>query len=74
MGDFDLALAAVPNVVEVQRLFGDSDYLLRVVAADLASYQRLYEQTLARLPGVRGLTSTIVMKHVIEACPLPARP
>ena len=29
---------------------------------------------LTRLPGVRGLTSTIVMKQVIEARPLPARP
>lgn len=74
MDDFDVALASVPNVVEAQRLFGDPDYLLRVVAADLASYQRLYERTLARLPGVRGLTSTIVMKQVIEPRPLPARP
>jgi hypothetical protein len=40
----------------------------------LASYQRLYEQTLAKLPGVRGLTSTIVMKQVIEPRPLPANP
>ena len=33
----------VPNVVEAQRLFGSPDYLLRVVTADLASYQRLYQ-------------------------------
>src|SRR5687768_12796157 len=42
MADFDRALADVPNVVEAQRLFGSPDYLLRVVTADLASYQRLY--------------------------------
>ncbi|MFD9703887.1 Lrp/AsnC family transcriptional regulator [Lentzea sp. NPDC059081] len=71
MHDFDRALADVPNVVEAQRLFGSPDYLLRVVTADLTSYQRLYEETLAKLPGVRGLTSTIVMKHVIEPRPLP---
>jgi DNA-binding Lrp family transcriptional regulator len=74
MDDFDRALAGVQNVVEAQRLFGDPDYLLRVVTADLASYQRLYEEKLARLPGVRGLTSTIVMKQVIEARLLPAQP
>jgi DNA-binding Lrp family transcriptional regulator len=73
MDDFDQALAAVPNVVEAQRLFGEPDYLLRVVTADLASHQRLYEETLARLPGVQGLTSTIVMKQVVEGRPLPAR-
>lgn len=74
MDDFDRALVDVPNVVEAQRLFGSPDYLLRVVTADLGSYQRLYEQTLAKLPGVRGLTSTIVMKQVIESRPLPASP
>jgi DNA-binding Lrp family transcriptional regulator len=74
MDDFDHALADVPNVVEAQRLFGSPDYLLRVVTADLTSYQRLYEETLAKLPGVRGLTSTIVMKQVIEPRPLPAQP
>ncbi|MEU7475556.1 Lrp/AsnC family transcriptional regulator [Lentzea sp. NPDC042327] len=71
LDDFDDALAGVPNVVEAQRLFGSPDYLLRVVTADLADYQRLYEGTLARLPGVRGLTSTIVMKQVVEPRPLP---
>jgi DNA-binding Lrp family transcriptional regulator len=40
MDDFDQVLAAVPNVVEAQRLFGEPDYLLRVVTADLASYLR----------------------------------
>ncbi|MET8760262.1 Lrp/AsnC family transcriptional regulator [Lentzea sp. NPDC004782] len=74
MADFDRALAGVPNVVEAQRLFGSPDYLLRVVTPDLVSYQRLYEETLAKLPGVRGLTSTIVMKQVIEPRPLPAHP
>lgn len=73
MDDFDQALVEVPNIVEAQRLFGSPDYLLRVVTADLASYQRLYEDTLAKLPGVRGLTSTIVMKQVIEPRPLPTQ-
>lgn len=74
MDEFDRALVDVPNVVEAQRLFGSPDYLLRVVTADLTSYQRLYEETLAKLPGVRGLTSTIVMKQVIEPRPLPTSP
>jgi DNA-binding Lrp family transcriptional regulator len=74
MDDFDRALAAVPSVVEAQRLFGEPDYLLRVVTADLASYHRLYEEKLAHLPGVQGLTSTIVMKQVVEARPLPTPP
>lgn len=68
---FDEALTGIANVIEAQRLFGQPDYLLRVVTRDLADYQRLYEQVLARLPGVASLTSTIVMKHVVPARALP---
>lgn len=71
--EFDRALAAIPNVIEAQRLFGQPDYLLRVVTRDLTSYQQLYEDVLAHLPGVAVLTSTIVMKHVVPARALPTQ-
>jgi DNA-binding Lrp family transcriptional regulator len=71
---FDQAVAAIPQVVQAQRLFGDPDCLMRVVTADLASYQRLYEEHLTGLPGVRNLTSTIVMKQIVEDRPLPEQP
>ncbi|GGV00674.1 AsnC family transcriptional regulator [Streptomyces albospinus] len=71
---FDTAVAGIPNVVEAQRLFGSPDYLLRVATADLAAYQRLYEDKLAKLPSVQRLNSTMVMKQVVSARPLPAVP
>ncbi|MGN6781833.1 MAG: Lrp/AsnC family transcriptional regulator [Marmoricola sp.] len=71
--DFEGALVEVPQVVEAQRLFGEPDYLLRVVSADLGSYQELYESTLVNLPGVRGMTSTLVMKQAVGPRPLPER-
>jgi DNA-binding Lrp family transcriptional regulator len=69
---FEAAVAAVPNVVQAQRLFGDPDYLLRIVTADLAAYQRLEDDTLSALPGVQRLNSTLVMKQVVDGRPLPA--
>lgn len=71
--DFDTALAGIPEVVEAQRLFGEPDYLIRVVSADLPAYQHLYETVLVRLPGVRGLNSTIVMKQAVGPRPFPGR-
>ncbi|MET8571653.1 Lrp/AsnC family transcriptional regulator [Streptomyces sp. NPDC004783] len=71
--DFDAALADIPEIVEAQRLFGEPDYLIRVVTADLPSYQHLYETVLIHLPGVRSLNSTIVMKQAVRPRPLPAR-
>src|SRR4051794_8528031 len=69
---FEAAVAGIPNVVQAQRLFGDPDYLLRIVTADLAAYQRLEDDVLAALPGVQRLNSTLVMKRVVEERPLPA--
>lgn len=73
VGDFDQAIAAIPQVIEAQRLFGEPDYLLRVVTASLTAYQQLYDQTLVRLPGVQGLRSTILMKQVVPLRPLPTQ-
>jgi DNA-binding Lrp family transcriptional regulator len=69
---FEDAVARIPNVVQAQRLFGDPDYLLRVVTADLGAYQRLEDDELSTLPGVQRLNSTLVMKHVVDERPLPA--
>lgn len=58
--------------MQAQRIFGDPDYLLRIVTADLAAYQQLEDDTLAVLPGIQRLNSTLVMKHVVDHRPLPA--
>jgi DNA-binding Lrp family transcriptional regulator len=68
---FEAALVAVPQVRHAERLFGDPDYLLRVVATDLNDYATLRDQELATLPGVQRLTSTIVMKRIVDNRPLP---
>src|SRR4029453_19172585 len=69
---FEAAVAEIPNVVQALRLFGSPDYLLRIVTADLGAYQRLEDDVLATLPGVQRLTSTLVMKNVVQQRPLPA--
>ncbi|WP_150462613.1 Lrp/AsnC family transcriptional regulator [Nesterenkonia ebinurensis] len=68
---FEKALSAVPNVLQAQRLFGDPDYLVRVRTADLAAYAELEDNTLAALPGVQRLNSTLVMKHVVTDRAIP---
>jgi DNA-binding Lrp family transcriptional regulator len=69
---FEDALAGIPQVLQAQRLFGEPDYLLRVIASDLASFQQLYDLRLSALPGLRRLTSTIVMKTIVDLRPLPS--
>jgi DNA-binding Lrp family transcriptional regulator len=68
---FEDAVAGVPNVLRAHRLFGDPDYLLQVVARDVRAFQRLYDEQISALPGVQRLSSTLVMKNVVENRPLP---
>ena len=71
---FESSLADVPEVHHAERLFGDPDYLIRVATADLAAYQVLRDEKLATLPGVQRLSSTIVMKRIVDNRPYPASP
>ena len=71
---FESSLADVPEVHHAERLFGDPDYLIRVATADLAAYQVLRDEKLATLPGVQRLSSTIVMKRVVDNRAYPASP
>ena len=68
---FEAGFAALPEVVQAQRLFGDPDYLLRILTKDLAAYQVLEDDHLAALPGVQRITSTLVMKQVVDDRSVP---
>jgi DNA-binding Lrp family transcriptional regulator len=68
---FEAAMSELPQIRHAERLFGDPDYLLRVAARDLDSFAALRDQQLATLPGVHRLTSTIVMKRIVDNRPVP---
>lgn len=70
--EFERGLVEIPEVRHAERLFGDPDYLVRVATADIAAYQILRDRKLATLPGVRRLSSTIVMKRIVDERPLPS--
>jgi len=68
---FESALLDIPEIIRAQRLFGEPDYILHVVTRDLNAFQRLYDRSLSALPSVLRLTSTLVMKSIVQNRPLP---
>lgn len=68
---FEHAVVTIPHVLQAQRLFGDPDYLLRVITRDLPHFQDVYDSDLSTLPGVQRLSSTLVMKSLANDRPLP---
>ena len=71
--DFERAIEACPEVMEMYEMTGTSDYLLRVVAADIASYEAFLRGRLTHMPGVRSVESAMALKRVVYRTNLPLR-
>ncbi|HSD93521.1 MAG TPA: Lrp/AsnC family transcriptional regulator [Methyloceanibacter sp.] len=68
---FEQAVSKAASVVSCHLMSGEDDYLLTVMARDLADYERIHKEQLARLPGVARLKSSFVLRKVTEKA-LPA--
>jgi Lrp/AsnC family transcriptional regulator, leucine-responsive regulatory protein len=70
---FETAVRRIPEVMECYLMTGEHDYLLRVVVADLADFERIHSQHLTRLPSVVSVQSSFAMRTVTRATALPLR-
>lgn len=68
---FEAAVLARPEVMECYLMTGDADYLLRVVVADLAAYERFLMYHLTRIAGVASIKSSFALKQVKYRTALP---
>lgn len=70
---FERAIEACPEVMEMYEMSGATDFLLRVVAADIASYEAFLRGRLTHIPGVQSFKSALALKRVIYRTNLPLR-
>lgn len=68
---FESAVLTRPEVMECYLMTGDADYLLRVVCADLAAYERFLLDHLTQIPGVAAIRSSFALKQVKYSTALP---
>ena len=68
---FEAALVQVPEVMECYLMSGEYDYLLRVVVADAADYERIHHEQLTSLPGVARVRSSFALRAVTKRTELP---
>ncbi len=68
---FEDAVHQWPEVMECYLMTGDSDYLLRVVASDLATYERFLMDKLTKVPSVASINSSFALKQVTYKTALP---
>ncbi|MEL7303588.1 MAG: Lrp/AsnC family transcriptional regulator [Pseudomonadota bacterium] len=72
---FEAAVARIDEVLECHLLAGETDYLMKVVAADLADFERIHRDKLARLPHLARLRSNLMIREVrrFEGVPIRSR-
>lgn len=68
---FEEAILSRPEVMECYLMTGDADYLLRVVAKDLETYQQFLLDHLTQIPGVASIKSSFALKQVVFKTSLP---
>jgi DNA-binding Lrp family transcriptional regulator len=60
---FDAALKAAPEIVEAVKVSGPFDYVLRIVCADMESYNALSDKLLASGTAVAAIHSHVVLER-----------
>ncbi len=70
---FEQAVRDIPEVMECYLMSGEFDYLVRVVVADMADFERIHKTELTRLPGVARVNSSFAIRTVRRKTELPLR-
>lgn len=63
-------VAGIPEILEVYRMAGEVDYLLKVVVSDIAGYDRVYKR-LIKVAELVDVSSGFVMEVVRHTTALP---
>ncbi|MGE0259895.1 MAG: Lrp/AsnC family transcriptional regulator [Alphaproteobacteria bacterium] len=70
---FSHGIAAMPEVMEVYRMAGEVDYMLRVAVSDMAEYDLFYKKLIAIGP-MKNVTSRFAMECIKHTTAYPLHP
>ena len=60
---FSESVETMPEVMEVHRMAGEMDYMLRVAVADMAAYDAFYQRLTEMIP-LKNVTSHFAMERI----------
>jgi Lrp/AsnC family transcriptional regulator len=67
---FSRAVDGIPEIVELYRMSGQIDYLLKVVVPDIGAYDAVYKQLIGKLP-LFDVSSMFAMEEIKATHVLP---
>jgi len=68
--DFERAVTAIPEIQSVQHVLGMYDYRLRVVARDIADFERVLRRRIMTLPGIGDVEANVLLSEERRPGPL----
>ena len=68
---FEQHIDACLNVQECSVITGEYDYLLKIIAKDLGSYEQFVKHQLGSIAGIAAIDSTVVLKERFSRWQLP---
>jgi len=68
--DFERAIGAIPEIQTVDHVLGLYDYRVRVVARDLADFERVLRRRIMTLPGVGDVEANVLLSEERRPGPL----
>lgn len=68
---FEEAIRQFPEVVECHTILGETDYLLRVITRDTASYEAFFRKHLSQIASVQFTNSSMSLSEVKSTTELP---
>jgi Lrp/AsnC family transcriptional regulator len=69
LGEFSNNMTAMPEVMEIHRMAGDVDYMLKVVVRDMESYDEFYKRLIG-ITALSDVTSRFSMEKIKETTTL----
>ena len=69
---FERAVNRFDEVVECHLMTGTRDILLKVIAPDLAAFDRFLEDHLVHVPGIRATRSSFSLRQMVARTVLPS--
>jgi Lrp/AsnC family transcriptional regulator len=67
---FNREVSKLPEVMEIYRMSGETDYLLRVVVSSIEAYDRFYKTLIDRIE-LSNVTSSFAMEQIKYTTALP---
>lgn len=71
LDEFSDAIRGFPEVLDCYVTMGATDFLLRIVAADIDAYERFFFDKLSRVPGVQEINSIVALSEIKSTTELP---